>query len=215
MKRKCKYAELKIDVIDEQDGLEGKKVQTGSGIDEDYEGDTDEEAVDEEDEEYEGNTDEEAVDEEEDTVEDMDDDKGKSDCNGCLKERFFDFIFEAEEFISSDFHQKMLHYEKIFRDDITNTIEKDKNNEPKDVDEVIDDVEHLCNEFDKEGNTCFKYCSKRKINSVSEMVGVLLNKRIADYVKKANPSKFRYIQALLQPYRKSLRKLKDPYVDIH
>ena len=116
-----KYAELKIDVIDEQDGLEGKKVQTGSGIDEEYEGDTDEEAVDEEDEEYEGNTDEEAVDEEDDqdTVEDMDDDddKGKSDCNGCLKERFFDFIFEAEEFISSDFHQKMLHYEKIFRDD--------------------------------------------------------------------------------------------------
>ena len=48
-----KYAELKIDVIDEQDGLEGKKVQTGSGIDEEYEGDTDEEAVDEEDEEYE------------------------------------------------------------------------------------------------------------------------------------------------------------------
>merc|ERR1712015_380556 len=48
-----KYAELKIDVIDEQDGLEGKKVQTGSGIDEEYEEDTDEEAVDEDDE-YEG-----------------------------------------------------------------------------------------------------------------------------------------------------------------
>ena len=48
-----KYAELKIDIIDEQDGLEGKKVQTGSGVDDDgeyeeYEGDTDEEAVDEE-----------------------------------------------------------------------------------------------------------------------------------------------------------------------
>ena len=28
-----KYAELKIDVIDEQDGLEGRKVQTGSGLD--------------------------------------------------------------------------------------------------------------------------------------------------------------------------------------
>ena len=83
------------------------------------------------------------------------------------------------------------------------------------MDELIDDVEHLCNEFDKEGNTCFKYCSKRKINSVSEMVDVLLNKRIADYLKKANPSKFRYIQALLQPYRKSLRKLSDPNVDIH
>ena len=43
---------MKIDVIDEQDGLEGKKVQTGSGLDDDgkyeeYEGYTDEEAVDE------------------------------------------------------------------------------------------------------------------------------------------------------------------------
>ena len=125
-----KYAELKIDVIDEQDGLEGRKTQTGSGIDEEYEGDTDEEAIDEDDDEnIEGDTDEEPVDEDaddEEAVEDMDDEasgKVKENCNGCLKERFFDFIFEAEEFISSDFHQKMLHYEKIFRDDITEAIE--------------------------------------------------------------------------------------------
>ena len=132
-----------------------------------------------------------------------------------FEQRFFDFIIEAEEFMNSYSHKQRLHYEKIFRDGITDTIEKDENKKPKDVDEVIDDVEHLCNEFDKEGNTCFKYCSKRKINSVSEMVEVLLNKRIADYLKKANPSKFRYIQALLQHYRKSFRKLSDPYVDIH
>merc|ERR1712055_619809 len=114
--------------------------------------DTDEEAVDD-DEEYEGDTDEEAVDEEEDTVEEEDDEKKiKSDCNGCLKERFFDFIFEAEEFISSDFQNKRLHYENIFRDDITEAIEKDERNKPEDVDEMIDDVEHLCNEFDKDGN---------------------------------------------------------------
>ena len=78
-----KYAELKIDVIDEQDGLEGKKAQTGSGIDDDEEGDTDEEAVDEE---YEGDTDKEAVDEDEEAVED-DEEKIKSDCKGCSKER--------------------------------------------------------------------------------------------------------------------------------
>ena len=126
-----KYAELKIDVIDEQDGLEVRKAQTGSGIDDDeeYEGDTDEEAVDEDeeaaenddDENNEGDTDEEAVDEDADEN-DEEDDKGKSDCKGCLKERFFDFIFEAEEFISSDSHKKRLHYEKIFRDDITEAI---------------------------------------------------------------------------------------------
>ena len=210
-----KYAELKIDVIDEQDGLEGKKVQTGSGLDD--EEDTDEEAVDD-DEEYEGDTDEEAVDEEEETVEEEDDEAGekiKENCNGCLKERFFDFIFEAEEFMNSDSHKKRQHYEKIFRDDITEAIEKDESNKPEDVDEMIEDVEHLRNKFDKDGNICFKYCSKRKINSISDMADVLLDNEFGDDLKKSNPSKFNYIKELLTPYRKSIRKLRDPTVDIH
>ena len=219
-----KYAELKIDVIDEQDGLEVRKAQTGSGIDDDeeYEGDTDEEAVDEDeeaaenddDENNEGDTDEEAVDEDADEN-DEDDDKGKSDCKGCLKERFFDFIFEAEEFISSDYHKKRIHYEKIFRDDITEAIEKDESNKPEDVDEMIDDVEQLRNEFDKDGNICFKYCSKRKISSISDMVDVLLDNELGDELKKSDRRKFKYIKDLLTPYRKSIRKLRDPTVDIH
>ena len=206
-----KYAELKIDVIDEQDGLEGRKAQTGNGIDDDE--DTDEEAVDEDDE---GDTDEEAVDEDtEEAAEDEPNDKGKSSCKDCLKERFFDFIFEAEEFISSDSHKKRLHYEKIFRDDITEAIEKDESNKPEDVDEMIEDVEHLCNEFDKDGNVCFKYCSKRKINSISDMADALLDKKVGVDLKKMNPTKFNYIKELLKPYRKSIRKLRDPTVDIH
>merc|ERR1712002_1290482 len=104
-----KYAELKIDIIDEQDGLEGTKVQRGSGLNNIYEGDTDEEAVDD------GDTDEEAVDDEEA----MDEEENGKDvvdgemvmCKGCSKERFFDFILEAEEFMTPD-----SHYEKIFRE---------------------------------------------------------------------------------------------------
>ena len=217
-----KYAELKIDVIDEQDGFEVRKAQTGSGIDEEYEGGTDEEAVDEneeaaendDDENNEGDTDEEAVDEDADEN-DEDDDKGKSDCKGCLKERFFDFIFEAEEFISSDYHKKRIHYEKIFRDDITEAIEKDESNKPEDVDEMIDDVEHLRNKFDEDGNICFKYCSKRKINSISDMVDYLLDTEFGDELKKSDRRKFKYIKELLKPYRKSIRKLRDPIIDIH
>ena len=113
-------------------------------------------------------------------------------------------FFEAEEFISSDFHQKMLHYEKIFRDDITEAIEKDESNKPEDVDEMIDDVEHLRNKFDKDGNVCFKYCSKRKINSISDMADVLLDNEFGDDLKKSNPRKFNYIKELLKPYRKSI-----------
>merc|ERR1711867_377356 len=73
-------------------------------------------------------------------------------CNGCLKERFFDFIFEAEEFMIPDSHKKRLHYEKIFRDDIKETIEKDESNKAENVDEMIEDDEHLRNEFDEDGN---------------------------------------------------------------
>ena len=223
-----KYAELKIDIIDEQDGLEGKKVQRGSGLNDIYEGDTDEEAVDDDgdtdeeavdDDDGEGDTDEEAVDDEEamDEEEEGKDvvDGEKVMCKGCLKERFFDFIFEAEEFMTPDSHKKRLHYEKIFREDIKEAIEKDESNKAENVDEMIEDVEHLRNEFDEDGNICFKYCSKRKINSISDMVDALLDNELGDDLNKSNPRKFKYIKELLKPYRNSIRKLRDPAVDIH
>ena len=136
-------------------------------------------------------------------------------CKGCLKERFFDFIFEAEEFMTPDSHKKRLHYEKIFREDIKEAIEKDESNKAENVDEMIEDVEHLRNEFDEDGNICFKYCSKRKIKSISDMADALLDNELGDYLKKSNPTKFRYIKELLKPYRKSIRKLRDPNVDMH
>merc|ERR1712115_750268 len=178
--------------IDEQDGLEGTKVQRGSGLNDTYEGDTDEEVVDDDgdtdaeavDEDGDGDTDEEAVDDEEA----MDEEENGKDvvdgekvmCKGCSKERFFDFIFEAEN-----------------------------------VDEMIEDVEHLRNEWDEDGNICFKYCSKRKINSISDMVDALLDNEMGHDLKKSNPRKFKYIKELLKPYRNSIRKLRDPAVGIH
>ena len=117
--------------------------------------------------------------------------------------------------MTPDSHKKRQHYEKIFRDDITEAIEKDESNKPEDVDEMIEDVEHLRNKFDKDGNICFKYCSKRKINSISDMADVLLDNEFGDDLKKSNPRKFNYIKELLKPYRKSIRKLRDPSVDIH
>ena len=108
-----------------------------------------------------------------------------------LKEGFFDFIFEAEEFMTPDSHKKRLQLERIFRDNMTETIEKDESNKPEDVNYTIDDVEHLCNMFD--GNICFKYCSERKINSISDITDVLLDKELGDELKKSNPSNFKYI----------------------
>ena len=34
-------------------------------------------------------------------------------------------------------------------------------------------------------------------------------------LKKSNPRKFKYIEELLKPYRKPIRKLRDPIIDIH
>ena len=78
------YAALKINVIDEQDGLEDKKVQTGDGLETNKDGDY------EEYEHIEGDTDEEVVDDDED--EDNEPiEKVKPECKVCLKEQFFGF----------------------------------------------------------------------------------------------------------------------------
>ena len=82
----CEYAELKIDIIDEQDGLENRKVQIGGGVYEDgeyeenynREGDTDEEVVDGDEEET--NKDDEP------NENDEPNEKVKPSCKGCLKE---------------------------------------------------------------------------------------------------------------------------------
>ena len=232
----CKYAELKVDVIDEKDGLENVKIQFGKGVDDkseddesnddeseefaeeddevgeedDSEGDTDEEAVDE-DNDRGGDTNEEAVDE------DNEDEKVKKDaeCKGCRKEGFFDFIFDAEKFMDSDFKEKVLEWEKVFRKDITDAIDKDEFNNPEDKDEIIEDVQHLCNEFDENGNSCFKYCSKRKINSISTIADILLTKEVGRNLRQSNPTKYRYIKEMLQPYANYIRELPNTKVSIH
>ena len=228
----CKYAELKVDVIDEIEGLENVKIQFGKGVDgeseddesedgeefaeeddeveeeDDSEGDTDEEAVDEDNEG--GDTNEEAVDE------DNADEKVKkgAECKGCRKKEFFDFIFDAEKFMDSDFKEKVLEWEKVFRKDITDAIDKDEFNNPEDKDEIIEDVQHLCNEFDENGSLCFKYCSKRKINSISTIADILLTNEVGKNLKQSNPSKYRYIKEMLKPYANSIRELPNTKVSI-
>ena len=160
----CKYAELKVDVIDENEGLENVKIQFGKGVDdesEDDESEDDEEFAEEDDEvgeedDSEGDTDEEAVDEDNDkggdtneeaVDEDNVDEKVKkgAECKGCRKEGFFDFIFDAEKFMDSDFKEKVLEWEKVFRKDITDAIDKDEFNNPEDKDEIIEKRHNRCN----------------------------------------------------------------------
>ena len=226
-----KYAELKVDVIDENDGLENVKIQFGKGVDDESEdgeefAEEDEVEIEEEDD-SEGDTDEEAVDEDNDEDVDTNEDnedvneddnekvKKATECKGCRKEGFFDFIFDAEKFMDSDFKKKVLEWEKVFRKDITDAIDKDEFNNPEDKDEIIEDVQHLCNEFDENGSSCFKYCSKRKINSISTIADILLTKEVGRNLRQSNPTKYRYIKEMLKPYAKYIRELPNTKVSIH
>ena len=232
----CKYAELKVDVIDENDGLENVKIQFGKGVDDESEDDESEDGEEfaeedeveiEEEDDSEGDTDEEAVDEDNDEDVDTNEDnedvneddnekvKKATECKGCRKEGFFDFIFDAEKFMDSDFKKKVLEWEKVFRKDITDAIDKDAFNHAEDKDEIIEDVKHLCNEFDENGGLCFKYCSKRKINSMSTIVDILLTNEVGRNLKLSNPTKYRYIKEMLKPYAHSIRELPNTKVSIN
>ena len=141
--------------------------------------------------------------------------KKPTECKGCRKEGFFDFIFDAEKFMDSDFKEKVLEWEKVFRKDITDAIAKDEFNNPEDKDEIIEDVQHLCNEFDENGSSCFKYCSKRKINSISTIADILLTKEVGRNLRQSNPTKYRYIKEMLKPYANYIRELPNTKISIH
>ena len=110
------YSHVKTLIIEEQDGLEGTvfKKQHGKGVTE-SEGETDEETEDEDndaDTEDDNDTEEETVDSEEEEVEENDDDGNESDDDIDVefdtvqedeqnKERFFNFVFEAENFLDA------------------------------------------------------------------------------------------------------------------
>ena len=66
----------------------------------------------------------------------------------------------------------------------------DESNTTEDVDETLVDVEHLCNEFDENENLCFKYCSKRKLNCIFDLSGLLLDKDLAMKLKQVNTTKY-------------------------
>ena len=223
------YSLIKADIIKERDGLEATVTQRGRGIDDsESEGETDEEAVDDDDDDDDTgdnadteDTDEEADDDDDDTEEEGQEDYhvkfDKVDETEANKEYFFDFVMEAETFLdnkSKKIIEKYVTREK--RDTVlADGREQDETDMPEDVDDVIEDIEHVINLWNEREERCFNKCSKRKIMSVSNIADALTDAKSLHIIKKINPSKFNLIQNMIRPHKKSFEKLINSKVSVH
>ncbi len=228
------YSLLKTIIIEEQDGLEGSvfKKQYGKGVndDDESEGETDEETVDDGDDAdtEDGDTDdgddteEETVDSEEEETEDEQaedvdvtfDDIEEDEPN---KEPFFNFVFEAEHFLdvkSKETLEEYLACDKKNRK-LEDGCDQDETDNPKNAKEVVEDIEEVFDKWDEKEEECFKQCSKRKIQSVCNVAHTWMDATSLNKMKKLNPSKYRFLKKMLKPHQKSLEKLVDANVSIH
>jgi hypothetical protein len=226
------YANFKAYVLEEQEGLEGtvcaKKTQHGKDVDDTEDDETDEEAVDpgtdgSDADTEEGDTDEESMDTEvEDIVddaeiEDIEFEFDKIEEEEICKEQFFDFVFEAENFLDSKSKDKLgkdLAEEKRYLK-ICNGFEQGLTDLPQAVDDVIEDLGDLIEEWNERDGKCFKTCSKRKIHSLSNVANTLVDSEILMKMKKINTPKYKFLRKMLKPHVKSVEKLADSNVSIH
>jgi hypothetical protein len=226
------YANFKAYVLEEQEGLEGtvcaKKTQHGKDVDDTEDDETDEEAVDpgtdgSDADTEEGDTDEESMDTEvEDIVddaeiEDIEFEFDKIEEEEICKEQFFDFVFEAENFLDSKSKDKLgkdLAEEKRYLK-ICNGFEQGLTDLPQAVDDVIEDLGDLIEEWNERDGKCFKTCSKRKIHSLSNVANTLVDSELLMKMKKINTPKYKFLRKMLKPHVKSVEKLADSNVSIH
>ena len=230
------YSLIKTDIIEDRDGLEATVTQRGRGIDDsESEGETDEESVDDPDEDTandvdsEGETDEEAVDDsDEDTANDVDTEDtqeeldytvkfDKVDENETNKEYFFDFVLEAENFLDEKSKKMVEKYVTREKKDIVlaDAREQDETDMPEDMDDILEDIEHVIDLWNKREEECFKKCGKRKIMSLSNIANCLMDTKSLEKMKKMNPSKFHFIQKMLRPHKKALEKLINSKISVH
>ena len=147
----------------------------------DEETDNDDDSGNDADTEDDSDTEEETVDsEEEETEENDDDDESDDDMDVKFdaiqedesnKEPFFNFVFEAENFL--DVKSKETLEEYLARDKKNHKLDdgcdQDETDNPKNVQEVVEDMEEVFSMWNEKEEDCFKQCSKRKIQSTCNM----------------------------------------------
>ena len=229
------YSLLKTSIIEEQDGLEGTviKKQYGKGVTEsegetdeetedednnaDREDDTEEETVDSEEEEEEESEEEESEEEEDEKAEDFDVTFDEIEEDEPAKEPFFDFVFEAENFMNAKSKAKLEKY--LIRDKknlkLADGCDQDETDIPNNVPEMMKDINDVISMWNKKEEECFKQCSKRKILSMCNIANSWMDATSLKKMKEFNPSKYRFLKNMLSPHKKSLEKLISANVSIH
>ena len=93
--------------------------------------------------------------------------------------------------------------------------DQDETNNLKNVHEMIEDIEEVFDKWNEKEEECFKQCTKRKIQSVSNVAYNWIDATSLNKMKKLNPSKYRFLKKMLKPHQKSLEKLVAANVGIH
>ena len=111
------------------------------------------------------------------------------------KEPFFNFVFEAEHFLDAKSKEKLEEY--LIRDKknlkLEDGCDQDETNNPKNVHEVIEDIEDVFSMWNEKEEDCFKQCSKRKIQSVCNVANNWMDATSLQKMKKINPSKYKFL----------------------
>ena len=139
-------------------------------------------------------------------------------CEGCGKEQFFDFVFEAENFLDSETETEMEESLNavIRRFNKDNAIDEDDTDFAEEVVDIVKDLNGCCKHFAEEGSTFFKHCSKRKIMALTHMANWMFDKSIIDNtMKNTNPSKMKRIADLNHPHKEYIRKITNTKVSMH
>ena len=93
--------------------------------------------------------------------------------------------------------------------------EQDETDIPEDMDDVIEDIEHVIDLWNEKEEECFNKCSKRKIMSLTNIANCLMDTKSLEKMKKINPSKFHFLQKMLRPHKKALEKLVHSKICVH
>ena len=127
-------------------------------------------------------------------------------------EDFWDFIYEFKHVLTEKGLKRFRKYfvKEAEKKDEFNYVEPDEGVED-DPNEMIEKVDELNEDFHVEGSDCFNHCSEEKIKCLGHAVDSMLHYG-SHYM---NPQKINFIQELIKPYYKTVRKIANPKVSTH
>ena len=127
-------------------------------------------------------------------------------------EDFWDFIYEFKHILTEKGLKRLKKYfvKEAEKKDDFKYVEPDEG-VGDDSNKMIEKVDELNEDFHAKGSDCFNHCSEEKIKCLGHAVDSLL--RYGSQIM--NPEKLKFIQELILPYHKTVRKIANPKVSTH